>query len=408
MSADGKAAGEAGASRPYSATIIFLALASFSAAGTTRIMDAILPQIALEFGVTIGSVAFVATAYAFTYGASQLFFGPLGDRYGKLRVILLACIGSALTTLTCMHSETLTGIALARFASGVMAAAIVPLSIAWVGDMVAEDARQPILAQFMSGQILGLLAGQVGGGVLGDLFGWRAAFLFIAASYLFAVAGLLAQIVRQPELGALGSDRSGSFARSFRTMTSLWSRPVVRFVMLAISIEAFAMFGAFTYVGANLRFRFGLDFALVGLFLACYCLGGLAYIARSKALYARLGSRHLPFWGTVLVALSFVALALAPHVWVCAPIITVMGFGFYMLHNTLQMMATQMAQDARGSAVALFATFYFLAQSIGVFLAGQVIDRMGYGVIFATAATILLGLGWLLLRHMPDTLRLGR
>lgn len=408
MRSDEKSGSEAGAERSHSATIFFLALASFSAAGTTRIMDAILPQIALEFGVTIGTVAFVATAYAFTYGASQLFFGPLGDSYGKLRVILLACIGSALTTLACAQSETLTGIAIARFASGVMAAAIVPLSIAWIGDVVAEDARQPILAQFMSGQILGLLVGQVGGGVLGEFFGWRAAFLLIAASYLIAMAGVLSQIIWQSGVGALGSDRRGSFARSFRAMTLLWSRPVVRFVMLAISIEAFAMFGAFTYVGANLSFRFGLDFAVVGLFLACYCLGGLVYITRSKALYARLGSRRLPFWGTVLVALSFAALALTPNVWACAPIIAVMGFGFYMLHNTLQMMATQMAPDARGSAVALFATFYFLAQSVGVFLAGQVIDRWGYGVVFVTAAAILLGLGWLLLRQMPEALRLGR
>ncbi|MEC7258614.1 MAG: hypothetical protein VXW58_12415, partial [Pseudomonadota bacterium] len=45
--------------------ILFLAMASFAAAATTRVMDTILPQMALEFQTTIGSVAFVATAYAF-------------------------------------------------------------------------------------------------------------------------------------------------------------------------------------------------------------------------------------------------------------------------------------------------------------------------------------------------------
>ena len=171
--------------------IFFLSIAAFAAAGTTRVMDAILPQIAQEFNVTIGAVAFVATAYAFTYGAFQLVFGPLGDRYGKYRVILFACIGSAVTTYVCAFAGSVAGIAGARLASGMMAAAIVPLAIAWVGDVVAAGERQHILARFLSGQILGLLAGQIGGGVLGEYFGWRSAFLFIGTVYLLAVAGLV-------------------------------------------------------------------------------------------------------------------------------------------------------------------------------------------------------------------------
>lgn len=370
-------------------------------------MDAVLPQIAQEFGVSIGSVAFVATAYAFAYGAFQLLFGPLGDRYGKYRVILFACIGSALATFLCAASVSLPGIAAARLASGMMAAAIVPLAIAWVGDVVDHDQRQPVLARFMSGQIFGLLAGQIGGGVMGEYFGWRSSFVLIGATYVFAVAGLTAELVRQPFIGRVGSAGNLSFAASFRTFATLWSRPVVRFVLVMVSIEAFAMFGAFTYVGASLRFRFGFDFATVGAFLAAYCIGGLAYILRARQLFARLGSRRLPFWGTVLAALAYVALALTPVAWTCVPIIAVMGFGFYMLHNTLQTMSTQMAPEARGSAVALFATFYFLAQSVGVFLAGQVIDRFGTVPVFLIAAAMLLGLGVLLLRRMPAELRVG-
>ena len=370
-------------------------------------MDAILPQIALEFDVSIGSVAFVATAYAFAYGAFQMLFGPLGDRFGKYRVILFACVGSAFATFACAASSSLVGIATARLASGMMAAAIVPLAIAWVGDVVDHAERQPILAQFMSGQILGLLAGQIGGGVLGEYFGWRSAFLLIGATYLFAVAGLVFELLRQPTIARIGSTGSGSIAQSFHTFARLWSRPTVRFVLCMVSIEAFAMFGAFTYVGASLRFRFGFDFATVGAFLSAYCIGGLVYVWQSKRLFKWLGSQRLPFWGTVIVSASFVALGLTRVAWTCVPIIAVMGVGFYMLHNTLQTMATQMAPDARGSAVALFATFYFLSQSVGVYIAGQVVDQFGTPPVFYVAAVILLGLGVLLLRLMPKELRAG-
>ncbi|PSJ65246.1 MFS transporter [Kumtagia ephedrae] len=385
--------------------LFFLAVASFSGAATTRIMDAILPQIAHEFAVTIGAAAFVATAYAFAYGLFQLVFGPLGDRYGKYRIILLACAGSALTTLACAFSGTLPGLAAARLLSGMMAAAIVPLSIAWVGDVVPGDERQQVLARFMSAQIMGLLAGQIGGGVLGEYFGWRSAFLLIAAVYVLAIAGMLFEVIRNPALTRTKHAADASLRKSFAAFAGLIRRPVVRFVLAMVTIESFAMFGAFTYVGASLRYRFGFDYASVGLYLAVYCAGGLTYVLFSRRLIGWLGPARLSFWGTVLVAATYAAIAVTPFAEAYLPAIAVMGLGFYMLHNTLQTLATQMAPDARGSAVALFATFYFLAQAVGVYLAGLVIDRHGTSPVFLAAAGLLLVLGFLLLRAMPQELR---
>ncbi|MCV0394937.1 MAG: MFS transporter [Rhizobiaceae bacterium] len=400
---DQPAAAEAGR-YSYGRPILFLALASFAAAATTRIMDAILPQLVLEFDVSIGSVSFVATGYALAYGGFQLVFGPLGDRYGKYRVILFACVGSALATLACAFAATLTGIAAARVLSGVMAAAIVPLAIAWIGDVVPNAHRQAMLARFMSSQIMGLLTGQISGGVLGEYFGWRSAFVFIGSIYLFAVVGMTVELIRNPLTSARAGGAGGGIWRTLDVFGRLLRRPVVRFVLAMVTIEAFAMFGAFTYVGASLNLRYGFNFATIGLYLGLYCVGGLFYVTQSRRLIAWLGPARLSFWGTVLVAVAYVALAFAPGHLAYPPAIVVMGVGFYMLHNTLQTMATQMAPDARGSAVAIFATCYFLSQSVGVYIAGQVIDGHGPGPVFLTAGALLLCLGFILLARMPEEL----
>jgi MFS transporter, YNFM family, putative membrane transport protein len=397
-------AGEAsGSTSGRTAAIFFMAVASFAAAATTRIMDAVLPQIAQEFSVTVGHAAFVATAYALAYGAFQIVFGPLGDRYGKYRVVLLACVGSALATFACAFAATLNGLAAARLLSGVMAAAIVPLAIAWIGDVVNDADRQAILARFMSSQIMGLLAGQIGGGVLGEFFGWRSAFLFIGSTYFLAVGGMLFAMARNPATLASGSG-GASLWRTVHTFAGLARRPLVRFVLLMVFIESFAMFGAFTYVGASLNLRYGFDFATIGLYLAVYCFGGLFYISQSRRLIAWLGPARLSFCGCLIVSVAYVALAAAPGHLAYLPAIAVMGVGFYMLHNTLQTMATQMAPDARGSAVAIFATCYFLAQAIGVYLAGIVIDIHGPAPVFLAAASILFVLGFLLLARFPAEL----
>ena len=59
-----------------------------------------------------------------------------------------------------------------------------------------------------------------------------------------------------------------------------------------------------------------------------------------------------------------------------APLATLgIGLGFFMLHNTLQTEGTQMAPEARGTSLALFASMYFLGQTAGVALAAPVMDR---------------------------------
>jgi YNFM family putative membrane transporter len=62
------------------------------------------------------------------------------------------------------------------------------------------------------------------------------------------------------------------------------------------------------------------------------------------------------------------------------------GAGFYMLHTTVQIHVTQVAPEERGSAVALFATFLFLGQASGVWLAARVLDAAGMMPVFLGAA----------------------
>ena len=82
----------------------------------------------------------------------------------------------------------------ARLAAGATAAAIVPLSMAFIGDHVPYERRQTALARFLTGTILGIVSGQVFGGVLGQMVGWRAVFLLLGAVFLLIGALLLVEV----------------------------------------------------------------------------------------------------------------------------------------------------------------------------------------------------------------------
>lgn len=65
--------------------IVLLAIAGFFSGAALRICDGLLPRIARDFGVTPGVAGHVVISFSIGYGLSQLLFGPLGDRFGKLR-----------------------------------------------------------------------------------------------------------------------------------------------------------------------------------------------------------------------------------------------------------------------------------------------------------------------------------
>jgi predicted MFS family arabinose efflux permease len=160
-------------------------------------------------------------------------------------------------------------------------------------------------------------------------------------------------------------------------------------VILVVALEGGVFWGAFTFVGADLHQRFGLGFAAVGLAVAAFGGGGFLYVTAAPVLVRLLGERGLVLWGGFGLGAAFAVLALAPHIAVAFAALVASGITFYMLHNTLQTHGTQMAPEARGSALALFALCLFVGQAIGVPLAAPVVDRWGAVPIFWVAAIVL-------------------
>ena len=162
-----------------------------------------------------------------------------------------------------------------------------------------------------------------------------------------------------------------------------------RIVILVAFIENILVWGAFAYIGAFLRLRFGLSFTLIGLSVGCFGIGGLIYAAMVRLFVLRLGQVRLAIAGGFVIALGYVVLCLAPAWWL-APLSTVaIGLGFYMLHNTLQTNATQMTPQARGTAVAIFSSAIFIGQTVGVAIGSLLIDRFGAMLLFLISAVLL-------------------
>lgn len=371
--------------------ITLLALASFAAQAMVRVTDSLLPQIAADLNVTVGAASIVVTAYLLAHGSVQLVIGPIGDRFGKYLCVSIAAAGSTAMVVACGLAHSLPVLVAARLACGLATGWIIPFALAFVGDVIPYERRQQVIGRFLSGQILGQLFGQAAGGVLGDYFGWRNVFFILAALLAAATLGLFYELWRNPvtHANATPQHRGRGFIADYSAvLRSPWARAVIAIAF----IEAAAMFGAFTYVGADLHLRFGVGFTLVGLFVGAFAIGGLIYSLSVRALVNRFGQTGLAAGGGALLALAYVTLAFEPHYWIAPAAILTIGLGFYMLHNTLQTNATQMTPQARGTAVAIFSASLYLGQTAGVAAGGVVFDRFTAVPVFLIAAAVLLAL----------------
>ena len=381
--------------------IALLAFASFASSANLRVCDPLLPQIAGELGVTIGSAAMMVTAFALAYGVLQVIVGPLGDALGKLRMVVAGSLWAGIFGVVSAGMPTLGPLVVARFAAGAGAAAVIPVAIAWIGDVVPYERRQPVLARYISGQILGIVFGQAAGGLLGELIGWRGTLVMLGLVHITAGLLVMGEMRRQKTEAVGGSARwLQSAAAAYEVLRSPWARTLI----ISVFIEGLAMFGALAYVGADLHERFGLGPGAVGALLTAFGAGALLFSLTAGRLVSWLGQPGLAAYGAIILAGGYIALAVMPDPRLAAPAIAFVGLGFYMLHNTLQTNATQMAPEARGLAISLFALALFSGQSLGVALGAPVMDLHGGRPIFLLAAAIIVAIAfWFrrrLLRHM--------
>ncbi|QIR39676.1 MFS transporter [Tolypothrix sp. PCC 7910] len=352
-----------------------LGAAAFMVIADVRVIDPLLHIIADEFKVGVGSAAIIVSAYTIPYGLFQLVYGPLGDRIGKLKVITAALTAFAVGTAACAFVPNIMLLTLLRFLTGVVAAGIIPVTLAYIGDNFPYEQRQTAIGKYLSALVLGQILGGSLGGIFGQYVSWRELFL------VFGVLSLVISIELWRKTGKLRHEIHSHVPfgwATFRPYLQLMTQPAAQTVIIGVFIEGFCLFGGFAYVGAFLRDRYSLPYVAIGFMLSGFGLGGLIYSRSVKYLVRRLGERGLMGFGGVLMCVSFLAIALLQNWVLFVPCNILMGLGFYMMHSTLQTQATELAPEARGTAVSLFAFNLFIGQGIGAAAFGRIVDHFGY------------------------------
>jgi predicted MFS family arabinose efflux permease len=386
--------------RPILVLLFILSLCGFTGALATRLLDPLLTSIASEFAVTVGVAALLSSAYALPFGLSQPFIGPLGDTFGKTVVIKVGIVVLALSLIASAVASDLTVLFVSRMLGGIAAGGIMPVCLALLGDSFPMAVRQLAISRYIGATLVGQLVGASAGGLVAEWLGWRGT-LGCAAALGMIAAG--ATLLMMPKAGSR-APASFSVGEAVARYRLVLANPRSFVCFAVVFLEGFAIYGITPFIGDLLRSRGAGGLREAGFVVGGLGIGGILFALSVPLLLRAFNRPAMMAAGGCIGALGLGALALETPWGLQMASMIVVGFGFMLLHNSVQTEVTELAPSARASTFSLHAFSFFMGQALGPIGYGLALPAWGPGISLALGSAVLaltgLGAG-VLLRPTP-------
>src|SRR6516164_5798091 len=327
---------------------IAVATAGFCTFLTLYSPQALLPALAREFGVGAAEISAIMTA----------------------STLAIPLTGAAL-------APDVQALIAWRFLQGLLLPPIFAVTVAYIGDEWPPAQVAGVAGIYIAGSSLGGFSGRFVPGLLGDLIGWRGAFLALAAVSLAGAVTLALLLPREK-----GFVRSQGLSASARQMLRHLKDPQLLATYGIGFGVLFNFIAVFTYVSFHLAAApYHFSSTLLGAIFSTYLIGTVIS-PMTGWIMARLGRRRF-ILAVIAAWMGGAALMLAPPI---PAIIAGLTFcaGCGMLCQTISTgYVTEIAKDGRSSAVGLYVPSFYIGGSMGAFLPGLAWERGGWPATIA-------------------------
>lgn len=402
-----------------------LLLAMFLGAVDMTALTPALPAVADDLG-GLDRIPLVVTAYLLAATMTMPIHGKLGDRFGRKPALLGAITLFVVGAIACGFAHSMVQLAGFRAVQGLGGGGLSVGVQAIIGEIISPRERGRYLGYIGAVYVVAAVGGPLLGGLVIELWGWRAIFACYVPLGLMAVvtvgltlrlprpknhlridyAGALGLAVAVAGLVLIGATRQLVFTAPAVIGLIIWllaarraADPVLPLrlfrqrgftIPVAVSfLIGFALFGVIGYLPTYLQVITGAGAAKAGLLLTALLAGVLIGTVGSGRLITRTGHYKLyPVVGTALAALGMAALALvlARGSVPALPIVLVMiGVGIGLVMQVMVLVA-QNATDHADLGVATSSVTFLrqIGASLGVAVVGTAVIPTGA----ATAATL--------------------
>lgn len=348
--------------------LLALTLGAFGIGTTEFVVVGLLPDIAGTYGVSIPTAGFLVTGYALGVVAGAPLMTGLGTRIARKRMLLamliLLVVGNVVSAVAPTFAIMVAGRIVASLAHG----AFFGIGAVVAGTLVAPARRAGAIAIMFTGLTVATVLGVPLGTMLGQHFGWRLTFLFVA---LVGLVGLLGVAALIPETPAPREAR-------LRTELAVFGNPQVLLAMAMTVLGFGGVFAAITYLAPMMTEVTGYAENSVTWLLVLFGLGFFA----GNLIGGRFADRHLmPMLylslGGLAVVLALFTVTAHNKIAAAITVVLIGALGFATV-PPLQKRVLDHAAGAPTLASAVNIGAFNLGNAIAAWLGGAVIAA-GFG-----------------------------
>ena len=339
-----------------------LAIGGFGIGTGEFVMMGLLPDVAGNFSVSIPSAGHVISAYALGVVVGAPLISVAAARWSRQRLLLALMTFFAVGNFASALAPGYASLIAIRFLAGLPHGAYFGVASLVAASLVPANERARAVGRMMLGLTGATLAGVPLATWLGQLFGWRAAYVLVGGIGVVTCA-LISRLV--PRAGPVEG------ASAARELSALSHKQV--WLTLGIGSVGFGgLFCVYSYITPTLTQVSGLPLRYVPCVLAVFgggmILGNLlgSWLA-DRALMRAIGA--LLLWNVIVLGTFSLV---APHAWMAVVVVLLIGTGVAIV-PALQVRLMDVAGDAQTLAAALNHSAFNIANALGAWLGGLAI-----------------------------------
>ncbi|RRH89406.1 MFS transporter [Mesorhizobium tamadayense] len=369
---------------PVWGAVVSLALGVFGLVTAEFLPASLLTRLAQDLGVSEGAAGQAVTATAVVGAIAAPTMAIVTKRLDRRLVMWMLTVLLIVSNLFAAFASSLTMLLLARVVLGVALGGFWSMSAAMAMRLVPMRLMPRAMSIILTGVSVATVTAAPVGAYVGDIWGWRTAFMIAA---VVGALTLLVQLATIPSLPPTG-------VASFRTLVEVLKRPTIRVALLVVLLVASGQFAGFTYVRPFLETVPVMPIETISLVLLAYGIGGFF----GNFAGGFLAERNLKLavgLAPLLIALSALAmLTLGASPIVAAIAVAGWGFAFGAVPVGIQTWMVRAAPDQAESAGGLMVATFQVAIALGAVFGGLLVDHAGVASAFAygSAATLLAAL----------------
>ena len=365
-------------------TLLILGFMTFLANGDNFATATLISSISKDLGLSISAAAISVTSYMMAFGLFTILFGPLADRFGKVRIINIAAIGTAIFSMLGALAFNLPSLIFFRTMNGIFGAGIIPVTLALVGELYDEKHRQKALGKVLGITFLGGAMATAIGGTISYFGSWRLVYLIYGIGE-FLLAIIIMKVLKKDQPVVKKLQIFSSYKKAFENKSFIQITSVV-------FLSGFTVLGSFTYAGISIMEKTGYNIFIVGLVLSFFGIGTVVGGRFVQSLRKNLKKNFLIVSG-IIGFISLNIMALSSNIFIIG--IGLFGFGlaYMLIHSTLVATAQEKLPKMKGTVMSLVSLNLFLGAAVGTQVNGYFMEIYSTSAIFSLVSFVMLGMG---------------